>query len=125
MSTNWCIAIKYRRSSSIRVIFVNYQTSKLQYNYQSYIQGLTIGDAQGFSSITPIALSRGFSGGILIGVWLFYRKLSQIGVRTLSWKTKSDKSILVIKDGISGIVALPLQEHVSGKVAAMKNKPID
>ena len=40
-------------------------------------------------------------------------------------KTKSDKSILVIKDGISEIVALPLREHVSGKVAAMKNKPID
>ena len=26
VSTDWCIAIEYQRSSSIRVIFVNYQT---------------------------------------------------------------------------------------------------
>jgi len=29
----WCITIEYWRLSSIRIIFVNYQTSKLQYNY--------------------------------------------------------------------------------------------
>jgi len=33
MSTDWGIAIKHWKSSLIRVIFVNYQTSKLQYNY--------------------------------------------------------------------------------------------
>ena len=33
VSTDWCIAIKYQRLSSIRVIFIDYQTSKLQYNY--------------------------------------------------------------------------------------------
>ena len=29
----WCVAIEYWRSSSIRIIFVDYQTSKLQCNY--------------------------------------------------------------------------------------------
>jgi len=33
VSANWCVAIEYWGSSSIRVIFVDYQTSKLQYNY--------------------------------------------------------------------------------------------
>ena len=33
VSADWCITIKHWRSSSIRVIFVNYQTSELQYNY--------------------------------------------------------------------------------------------
>jgi len=33
VSANWYVAIKHQRSSSIRVIFVDYQTSKLQYNY--------------------------------------------------------------------------------------------
>ena len=29
VSADWCAAIEYQRSSSIRVIFVNYQTSEL------------------------------------------------------------------------------------------------
>ena len=33
VSTNWYITIEYQRSSSIRVIFIDYQTSKLQCNY--------------------------------------------------------------------------------------------
>jgi len=33
VSTDWCVAVEYWRSSLIRVIFVNYQTSKLQCNY--------------------------------------------------------------------------------------------
>ena len=33
VSTDWCVAIEHWGSSSIRVIFVNYQTSKLQCNY--------------------------------------------------------------------------------------------
>jgi len=40
VSTNWCIAIKHQRLSSIRVIFIDYQTSKLQYNYLSDMQSL-------------------------------------------------------------------------------------
>jgi len=33
VSADWYIAVEYWRSSSIRVIFIDYQTSKLQYNY--------------------------------------------------------------------------------------------
>ena len=33
VSTDWCVIIEHQRSSSIRIIFVNYQTSKLKYNY--------------------------------------------------------------------------------------------
>ena len=33
VSADWCVAIKHWRSSSIRVIFVDYQTSELQCNY--------------------------------------------------------------------------------------------
>jgi len=33
VSADWYITIEYWRSSLIRIIFVNYQTSKLQYNY--------------------------------------------------------------------------------------------
>jgi len=33
VSANWCVAIEYWRLSSIRVIFVDYQTSELQCNY--------------------------------------------------------------------------------------------
>jgi len=33
VSADWCVAIEHWESSSIRVIFVNYQTSELQYNY--------------------------------------------------------------------------------------------
>ena len=57
-----------QRSSSIRIIFINYQTSKLQYNYQSYIQVRNIGDVQGFSSIAPIILSRDFSSETLMRI---------------------------------------------------------
>ena len=33
VSTDYCVTVKYWESSSIEVIFVDYQTSKLQYNY--------------------------------------------------------------------------------------------
>ena len=33
VSADLCVTIEHRRSSSIKVIFVNYQTSELQYNY--------------------------------------------------------------------------------------------
>ena len=33
ISANWYVTIEHQRSSSIRVIFVDYQTSKLQCNY--------------------------------------------------------------------------------------------
>jgi len=33
VSTNWYIAIEYQELSSIRIIFIDYQTSELQYNY--------------------------------------------------------------------------------------------
>ena len=33
VSADWCVTIEYWRLSSIRIIFVNYQTNKLQYNY--------------------------------------------------------------------------------------------
>ena len=49
----------------------------------------SIGDAQGFSGKTPITLSGGFSIETLIGV-------------TLSWKTKLDRSISTMEDGIPG-----------------------
>ena len=63
-----CVTIEYWRASLIRIIFVDYQTSELQYNYQFYIQGDNIGNAWGFSSIAPITLSGDFSSEILIGV---------------------------------------------------------
>jgi len=49
----------------------------------------SIGDAQGFSSNTPITLSRGFSVETLTGV-------------TLSWKTKLDRYISTMEDRIPG-----------------------
>jgi len=49
----------------------------------------SIGDAWGLSGTTPTIPSRGFSVETLIGV-------------TLSWKTKLNKSIPVMEDGISG-----------------------
>ena len=49
VSTNWIAAIEHWGSSSIKVIFVDYQTSELQYNYWSYIQIKYIGNTQGFS----------------------------------------------------------------------------
>ena len=61
VSTDWYITIEYQGSSSIEVIFINYQTSELQYNYQSYIQVHTIENTWGFSNIAPIIPSRGFS----------------------------------------------------------------
>ena len=33
VSTDWCITVEHQRSSSIRIIFVDYQTSELQCNY--------------------------------------------------------------------------------------------
>ena len=33
VSADWCVTVEHWRSSSIRVIFINYQTSKLQCNY--------------------------------------------------------------------------------------------
>ena len=33
VSADWCVAIEHQISSSIRVIFVDYQTSELQCNY--------------------------------------------------------------------------------------------
>ena len=68
VSTNWCVTVEYQRLSSIRIIFVDYQTSKLQSNYQSYIQVYNIGDAWGFSSMVSITLSKDFSVEILIEV---------------------------------------------------------
>ena len=47
----------------------------------------SIGDAQDFSSNTPITPSKGFSVETLIGV-------------TLSWKTKLNRSISAVEDGI-------------------------
>ena len=89
MSADWCVTVEYWRSSSIRVIFVDYQTSELQCNYQSYIQTESLVDAQGFSGNNPITLSRGFSVETLTGV-------------TLSWKTKLNKSTSTVEDRIPG-----------------------
>ena len=33
VSADWCVAVEYQRLSSIRIIFINYQTSELQCNY--------------------------------------------------------------------------------------------
>ena len=68
VSADWCIAVEHWRLSLIGVIFVNYQTSKLQYNYQSYIQTDSIGDTRVFSNNTPITPSEGFSIETLTGV---------------------------------------------------------
>ena len=77
VSTNWCVVIEHWRLSLIRVIFVNYQTSELQFKYQSYIQVDSIGDTQGFSGNTLIEVEG-----------------------TLLWETESDRSISVIEAGI-------------------------
>ena len=87
VSADWCVTIEHQRLSSIRVIFVNYQTYKLQCNYQSYIQMDSIGDTQDFSSETPITLSRGFSVETLTEV-------------TPSWKTKLNRDVSTKKDRI-------------------------
>ena len=68
VSTNQYVAVEHQGLSSIKVIFVDYQTNELQCNYQSYIQGDTIGDAWGFSGKAPIIPSRGFSVETLTGV---------------------------------------------------------
>ena len=88
ISTDWCVTVEYQELSSIEVIFVDYQTSELQCNYQSYIQVYIIKDAQGFSSIAPIALSGGFSVETLTGVQLCHGRPSQIEI-SLLWKIKS------------------------------------
>ena len=74
-----------RKKSEIEVstdwyIVIEYQTSKLQCNYQSYILVYNIKDAQSFSSET----------------------LTE--VRTLLQETESDRSIPVIEDGISKLL---------------------
>ena len=68
VSTNWCVTVEHQRLSSIRIIFVDYQTSKLQYNYQSYIQVYNIGGTWGFSSMASITSSKDFNVEILIEV---------------------------------------------------------
>jgi len=65
VSADWCVDVEHWRLSSIRVIFVNYQTSELQCNY---IQVYTIGYAWGFSSIASVTPSGGFSGKTLTRV---------------------------------------------------------
>jgi len=87
MSANLCVVIEHWRLSSIRVIFIDYQTSKLQCNYSSYIQTDSIEDAWSSSGKTPISPSRDFSVETLTGV-------------TPSWKTKSNRSISPIEDRI-------------------------
>ena len=88
VSADWYVAVEHWRLSSIRIIFVDYQTKELQCNYQSYIQGYSTRDAWGFSGIAPIAPSGGFSAETLTGVQLYYERLSQIGVFLL-WKMES------------------------------------
>ena len=88
VSADQCVTVEDWGSSSIRVIFIDYQTNKLQYNYQSYIQVHTIGNAWDSSDIAPITLSGDFSVETLIGVWLYHRRLSCIGVFLLQ-KTES------------------------------------
>ena len=61
----------------------------------------SIGDAWGFSRKTPITLSRGFSVKTLIGV-------------TPLWKTKLNRSISTMEDGIPGWL-----QHCHGKWACM------
>ena len=68
VSADWCVTIKHWRLSLIRIIFVNYQTIKLQYKYYSYIQTDIIEDVWGFSGKAPITLSRGFSVETLTGI---------------------------------------------------------
>ena len=87
VSADWCVTVEHWRSSSIRVIFIDYQTSELQCNYQSYIQTDSIGDAWGFSGTTSITLSRGFSIETLTRV-------------TQLWKTELNRSIPAVEDGI-------------------------
>ena len=51
VSTNQYVAIEHQKLSLIRVIFIDYQTSRLQCNYQFYIQRDNIEDAWSFSSM--------------------------------------------------------------------------
>ena len=92
VSTDWCVTVKHWKLSSIRIIFIDSQTSELQYNYQSYIQVYTIEDTWGFSSIAPITPSRDFNGETLIDM------------KTLSQKTELDRSISVMEDRISELL---------------------
>jgi len=80
---HWIPEIKFNKRLSLSIIrLVNYNVTT-----SLYIQTDSLGDARGFSSKTPITLSRGFSVKILIGV-------------TLSWKTKLNRSISTVEDGI-------------------------
>ena len=83
----WYVTVEHQKSSSIRIIFIDYQTSELQSNYKSYIQTDIIGDAWGFSGKAPITPSGGFSVETLTGV-------------TPSWKTKLNRSISTMEDRI-------------------------
>ena len=112
VSTDGCVTVEYQGSSSMRVIFVNYQTSKLQYNYQSYIQVYTIGDAWSFSGIASITLSGGFSVKTLTEVQLCYRRPSRIGVSLLRKMEYSDRCTTTAR-------------CVARKVAAMEGGLVD
>ena len=68
VSADQCVTVEHWGLSSIRVIFVDYQTSELQCNYQSYIQTDIIGNAWGFSGKASITPSGGFSVATLTGV---------------------------------------------------------
>ena len=113
VSTDLYVAIEHWRLSSIKIIFVDYQTSELQYNYQSYIQERTIRDAWGFSSIAPIVLSESFSGKVLIGVR-----------RTLLQETESNKSIPTIEDGISRLFHYYYENMLREKMANIEDRLI-
>jgi len=67
-----------------------------------------IGNAWGFSGKTPITPSRGFSVETLTGV-------------TPSWKTKLNKSIPAVEDGIPGGLQY-YHRHVARKVAAVEGR---
>jgi len=64
-----------------------YKIRKIKENKIKIVSVQMSHNTQGFSGIAPITPSRGFSIEILTGV-------------TLSWKTKSNKSISAMEDGI-------------------------
>ena len=109
---NWYIAVNHQRLSSIRIIFVDYQTSKLQCNYQFYIQVGSIGDAWDFSSIAPITLSRGFSNETLIEV-----RQKDFAIEDQVGQEYPCHGRLDIQQ-----IVVPLsQEHVVKRIAIMEN----
>ena len=74
------------------------------YSITTYIQKRTIEDVWDFSDIASIVPGRDFSSGTLTEVWLCHGKLNWIEVKTLPWKTKSDRSISIIEDKISELL---------------------